>query len=122
MIANVTRLYPDADGESHFEDTNIELDLANYITTGPPLYLSNSFPASSLSYFGAPAGWQSDWHASTSRSLFVVISGTWEVNASDGEIRTFAKGSVLLVEDTTGKGHSSRVISAEESLAVMIQL
>jgi quercetin dioxygenase-like cupin family protein len=122
MIANVTRLYSDANGESRFEDSNIELNLTNYVITGPPLHLSNPFPASSFSYFDAPAGWQSDWHASKSRNLFIVISGTWEVTTSDGETRTFAKGCVLLVEDTTGKGHSSRVVSAEDSLAVMIQL
>ena len=54
--------------------------------------------------------------------MFFVLSGEWEVTASDGESRRFAAGDALLVEDTTGKGHSSRVISEEGSVAAMIEL
>jgi len=68
------------------------------------------------------SGWQSDWHPSTARNLFVVLSGEWEVTASDGESRQFSTGDVLLVEDTTGKGHSSRVVSEAQSVAVLVRL
>ena len=70
----------------------------------------------------APAGWTSDWHPSSARNLFVVLSGEWEVTASDGEARRFKTGDVLLVEDTTGKGHTSRVVSEEDSVALMIEV
>jgi len=70
----------------------------------------------------APGGWSSDWHPSTARNFFFVITGEWEVTASDGEARRFTAGSALLVEHTTGKGHSSRVVSETESLAAMVQL
>jgi hypothetical protein len=52
--------------------------------------------------------------------MFFVLSGEWEVIASDGEARHFSTGSGLLAEDLTGKGHSSRVIS--DSLAAIVQL
>ena len=46
------------------------------------------------------------------RRLFIVqIDGTVEVEASDGEKRVFGPGSVLLVEDTTGKGHVTRSLT-----------
>jgi len=54
------------------------------------------------------------------RNMFVVLSGEWEVTASDGESRRFAVSNALLVEDTTGKGHSSRVMSDTESVAVVV--
>lgn len=38
------------------------------------------------------------------------------------EMSTYAAGSVLLAEDTSGKGHASRVVSSTDSLAVMVQL
>ena len=41
---------------------------------------------------------------------------------SDGEVRRFGPGSVTLVEDTTGKGHTSRVVGSDEVLAVVVQL
>ena len=122
MIARLIRLYSSSDGESHFEDTNEELNLVDLIPSAPPLYLSESSPAAEFSFFGAPTGWKSDWHPSTSRNLFFVISGEWEVTASDGEVRRFKVGDVLLVEDTEGKGHQSRVTSLEDSLSILIRL
>ena len=50
------------------------------------------------------------------------MSGEWEITASDGEVRTFSTGDVLLVEDTKGKGHASRVISDDDSLALLVKL
>ena len=70
----------------------------------------------------APAGWSSDWHPSTARNMFFVLIGEWEITASDGETRRFPTGSVLLVEDTRGKGHASRVVSDNDSLAAMVRL
>jgi hypothetical protein len=122
MIGHFTRLYADSDGQSHFEDLDAELNLTDFAPSEPPLYLSAFSPATQFSFFGAPAGWLSDWHPSSARNLFVVFSGEWEVTAGDGETRRFGGGSVLLVEDTTGKGHTSRVIGAEDSLALVVQL
>jgi hypothetical protein len=117
-----TRLYSDAQGESHFGDVEIDLALTDYAPPAPPLSLSSSVPATQFGFMNAPAGWCSDWHPAAARNIFFVLSGEWEVIASDGEARRFGAGSVLLVEDTTGKGHSSRVVSAIDSLAAMVSL
>jgi quercetin dioxygenase-like cupin family protein len=117
-----TRLYADDHGESHFEDVTSELVLTEYIPPAAPLQLSKITPATQFGFMNAPAGWSSDWHAATARNVFFVLTGEWEVTASDGETRRFPAGSVLLVEDTTGKGHSSSVVSATDSLAAMVQL
>jgi len=118
----IVRLHSDANGDSHFEDAEIELDLTDYAPPAPPLYLSPATPANAFAFMKAPAGWSSDWHPSSARNLFFVLSGEWQVTASDGESRRFGVGSVLLVEDTTGKGHSSSVVSETDSLAAMVQL
>jgi quercetin dioxygenase-like cupin family protein len=86
------------------------------------LGLSSFTPATQFGFMNAPVGWSSDWHPTTARNIFFVLSGEWEVTASDGEARRFGAGSVLLVEDTTGKGHSSRVVSQTDSLAAMVSL
>src|SRR5712691_2823823 len=117
-----TRLFVDADGESHFEDVEIELNSTEYAPPAPPLDLSSFTPATQFGFMRAPAGWSSTWHPSSARTLFIVLSGEWEVTASDGETRRFAAGSVLLAADTSGKGHVSRVVSDSDSLAVMVQL
>ncbi len=117
-----TRLFADDAGESHFEDVEIDLALTDYAPPAPPLELSAFTNAAQIGFMKAPARWSSDWHPSSARNMFFVLSGAWEVTASDGETRRFGVGSVLLVEDTTGKGHTSCVISDDDSLAAMVEL
>ena len=116
------RLFAGDDGESHFDDIEIDFKATDYVQSAPPLDLSPALPASQVAFMRAPAGWTSDFHVSSARSFFVVLSGEWEVTASDDESRRFTVGSTLLVEDTTGKGHSSRVLSQTESVAVVVGL
>jgi hypothetical protein len=116
------RLFADEDGESHFDEAEIEFKLADYVPEAAPLELSKTFSANELGFMRAPAGWTSDFHVATARALFVVLNGEWEVTASDGESRRFADAAVLLVEDTSGKGHSSRVVGNSASVAVMVRL
>ncbi len=122
MKATYTRLYADADGESHFEDIDVELSPVPFASSSPPLDLSSLLPATQWSFLGARPGWRGDWHPSSARNLFVVLTGNWELEASDGVVRHFARNDVLLAEDTTGKGHRSRVVGDEESLALLVQL
>jgi hypothetical protein len=122
MIARYTRLYADASGESHFADVDAELNLVDFAPSSPQLGVSEYKPAERAAFLGGPTGWSGDWHVSSSRNLFVVISGEWEIEASDGTVRLFFPTSVLLVEDTTGKGHRSRVTSKVDSIALLVQL
>jgi len=115
-----TRLYATPDGSSFFEDLEIELPDVDYIPSAPPLRLSEFSAARQCGFMQAPAGWQSDWHPSAARNLFAVISGEWEVVAADGTARRFVSGDLLIVEDTTGKGHQSRVVS--DSVALVVEL
>src|SRR6266480_1674234 len=117
-----TRLYSDEHGESHFEDIEVDLVSMDYAPPAPPLDLSSVTPATQFRFMNTPPGWSSDWHPSPLRNIFFVLSGEWEVTASDGETRRFPAGSVLRVEDTTGKGHSSRVIGNTETLAAVVAL
>ena len=116
------RLFTGDDGESHFEDVVIDFTDSDYTSSAPPLGLSPMSSATQFGFMNAPAGWESDWHPSSARNFFVVISGEWEVTASDGEARRFDAMTLLLVEDTRGKGHKSRVISEVDSLALMLTL
>jgi hypothetical protein len=82
-----TRLYASDDGESHFEDIEIAFAEENRVPSAPPLELSGSCDATKYSFMKAPAGWESDWHVSSEQDFFFVLTGEWEVTASDGETR-----------------------------------
>jgi hypothetical protein len=116
------RLFADDSGESHFDDIEIEFTATDYVPSAAPLDFSARLAASDVAFMRAAAGWASEFHVSSARSMFVVLSGEWEVTASDGESRQFGVGGALLVEDTTGTGHSSRVLSKTESVAVVVSL
>ena len=116
------RLFADDTGESHFDEIEIEFTATDYVQSAASLDFSATLTATQIAFMRAPAGWASDFHVSSGRNLFVVLSGEWDVTASDGASRHFAVGSALLVEDMTGSGHSSRVVSDTESVAVVVQL
>ena len=122
MKTSYTRLYADSAGESHFEDVEVELAQVDFAPPAPALFLSDFGPALRAAFLGGPGGWVGEWHRSAGRNLFVVISGEWEIEASDGTKRLFGPRSVLLVEDTFGKGHNSRVVSNDDSLAMLVEL
>ena len=112
----------DSNGESHSDNVEVELREAPLAPPAPPLWLCELGAAVRAAFLGGPAAWQGAWHQSTGRNLFVVIKGEWEVEVSDGEKRMFSPTDVLLLEDTSGKGHNSRVTSSEHSLALFVEL
>src|SRR6185369_17553795 len=94
-----TKLYASDDGESHFETVRLEFTSTDYVSGARPLELSAALAATQAQLMRAPAGWSSEWHAAATRTMFFVLSGEWEVTASDGETRRFSAGSALLAED-----------------------
>ncbi len=49
-----------------------------------------------------------NWHPAPRRQYIVNLDDGVRITASDGESRLIGAGEVLLVEDTTGKGHLSK--------------
>src|SRR5947199_10756992 len=119
-MAMYLRLFSDSTGESHFEDIEIDLAATDYAPPAPPLNLSASMPATQFRFMQAPVGWTSHWHNSSARTVFFVLSGEWEVTASDGESRAFGVGRALLAGDTSGNGHSSGVRGQADCVADVV--
>ena len=67
----------------------------------------------------APAGGGHPEQPEAGRRLIVVLSGECEVTAS-GETMIGRPGDLLLVEDTTGVGHSSRTETGFEALMIIL--
>lgn len=111
------RIYADDDGESHFEDVNVAMD-----EQARGSDLSVLYPATGVIFRRSPADQFIDWHPAPRRQFVVTLSGTAEIEASDGEVRTIGPGTVMLAEDTTGKGHITRGVGTEERLSLFIPL
>ena len=116
------RIYADPAGESHFEDVEVELAQVNFAPPAPPLDLSSFSPALQYAFCSFPAGWRGDWHPTPQRQIFFILSGEIAVQVGDGEVRHFRAGSPVLLEDATGKGHVSWVMSKTDVLSAVVQL
>ena len=115
--ARYIRLYADESGESHFEELEIPLAPVDYAPPAAPLNVAQFLPAAQSLWVGAPPRWAGEApHPSPRRQIFCALQGEYEVTASDGGARRFPVGSVLLLEDTWGKGHATRIISEDEVL------
>jgi len=117
-----TILTEDGEGESHYVDADLELVARAFVPPAPPMYVSEPVLAARGVFFEIPAGWFGDWHPAPCRQYSVQTTGELEVQVSDGEIRHFLPGDVVLVEDVRGTGHTTRVVSDDAVRGVYVQL
>jgi hypothetical protein len=117
-----TKIYADEEGETHFMEVEIELDSVDFAPPAPPIYRSAYNSAKRFAFCNFPSGWFGDWHPAPFKQVFFVLSGVVEVIVSDGMVKRFSPGSIVIVEDTSGKGHISRVVGSEDLLAAVVQL
>jgi hypothetical protein len=99
------RLFAGPDGESHFEDVVVEFT-SNPASAIPRSEMSEWLLAERVRFQSFPPGWKREGRA-PQREYLVYLAGAAAMQASDGEVRHFQKGDVELVDDTTGKGHTS---------------
>lgn len=114
------RLFADAAGESHFEDIEVELRPVNFAPPAPALNLSMLAPASQYAFAYVPSDWDDDWHPSPRRQLRILLTGEVEDHASDGTVRRHGPGSVVLMEDLSGRGHRTRPQGDVQALVVQL--
>lgn len=113
----ITRIYSSDDGQSHFEDLEIELEDAGEIGR-----LSEEMPAAGIIFRENPADYDYDWHNAPQHQYIIMLDGNIEIEVSDGEIRQFSGGDILLVEDTTGRGHRTRTTDGKARRSVFVTL
>lgn len=117
LVMRYTRIYASDDGVSHFEDVYPESrpSSAGRVSITP-------VPVSSAFFVASPPSFDSVWHVTPRRQFVIYLRGVVEIEVGDGETRRFGPGDVALVEDTRGQGHTTRVISDEERLALFVPL
>ena len=116
------RLYSDSAGESHFESTVVGVLPKNFAPPAPSFNVSEFVPASRCGFLHVPVGWYGDLHPSPLRMWVFVLSGEMEFEATDGQRHRVVAGSAMLLEDTTGKGHLSRVIGDNPAVLAVVHV
>ena len=113
----VVRVYADDNGETHFGEVVVELSDAGEIGR-----LSQPVAARAVIFRTNEPGYDYDWHNAPQRQLIVLLDGAIEIEVSDGSRRTFRSGEILLVEDTTGRGHRTRHVEPRRRRSLFIVL
>lgn len=113
----VVRIYSDGNGDSHFEDVSVELK-----DHGSVGMLSDVIPASGLIFREVEPGYDWNFHCAPEKQYIILLDGEIEIETSLGDKRTFRAGDILLMEDTTGKGHKTRNLQAIRRRSLFITL
>jgi hypothetical protein len=110
-----TRLYTGPDGLSYFEDVEVPLT-----DRGSGTELSELFDAKSMAMRRNTSAYELDYHTASRRQFVVNLTGIVEIVASGGETRRFGPGSIMLAEDTTGKGHLSQAVEGKLRQSIFV--
>ncbi len=123
MDVGCVRIFADEHGESHFADVSLPLELISLAPPMAPVPVSAPIPAARVVFFHGPQTKQDGaWHPAPTRQLMFVLAGSVEITVSDGEMRSFGPGSVLMAEDVHGRGHSGRRPEPQGLTAALVQL
>ena len=111
----VTRVYSDENGDSRFEVISIPLNDSGEIGR-----LSEKYSADYINFREVTPGYDFDFHTAPNRQFIILLDGEIEIETSLGDKRRFGAGEILLMEDTTGKGHRTRNIQKIRRKSIFI--
>jgi hypothetical protein len=75
-----------------------------------------------ITFIEQDSGYMHDWHNAPCRQIVITLEGICEIEIGGGIKRRFMPGNILLAEDTTGRGHITRVVSTKPRRAIFIPL
>jgi hypothetical protein len=117
VAMQITRLYTDDNGGSLFEAHDLPLHDHGEIGR-----LSERIDAKAVIFRETGGDYDYDFHNAPERQFIIMLDGITEIETSLGERRRFSAGDILLVEDTTGKGHRSRSVDGQPRRSVFVPL
>ena len=117
---NAVRIFSDTEGESHFED--IELDLLPLAVGDLRTASTENWPASTVQFRQVDDDFESGFHVAPKRRIVINLAGFSELEVSSGERRIVGPGVVQLVEDLEGRGHKAAKTTGEPLQMLIIGL
>lgn len=112
----VTRLFTGPDNQTHAEETELKF------SEGSGTQAASLLPVKAAELHRNVPGGISDWHRGPRRQYVITLSGHGELEVAGGKKIPVGPGHIELIEDTTGKGHITRVTGNEERVTVQLVL
>jgi quercetin dioxygenase-like cupin family protein len=92
-------LYTGEDGDSHVR--------RGYVALG------GMVDARAIHFEETPAHGSLDWHVAPTTQYVITLAGVLEFTTRGGEVFTVSPGEILVAMDTTGSGHTWRLVNDE---------
>ena len=112
----MTRFYTGPDNQTHAEQVELKF------TPGSPAEVSKLMQVTGAELHRTAAGSVDDWHRAPRQQYVITLSGRGEIEVAGGKKFSVGPGNIDLVEDTTGKGHITRVMGTEDRVTLQLPL
>ncbi|SRR5579875_240480 len=106
-------LYTGADGQAYVKDIQVP---------ARPNGVVDLQPTQVIEIHRTQPGFSIGWHVERRRQYLITLSGRGEIDIAGGKKLILTPGSILLVENTTGKGHKTRVLGNKPWVTLWIPL
>lgn len=116
----ITRIFTGADGQAQSEQVEAKLTPGRTAPTAGSIDASDPVAVSQMQILRTSPGYVADWHPVPRRQYVIMLRGQREIEVIGGKKIALAPGSVMLVEDVSGKGHLTRGVGAEDAISLVI--
>lgn len=108
-IKNYVRVVTRNNGESAFEDAQIPL-APEVVAQAVPTFMTGIMSSRPGAQYLLCPEFNSAPHTAPREQWIVMLRGSIDIEVTDGSTRSFGAGDLVLVTDTTGKGHRTRAV------------
>ena len=106
------RMYTDANDKAQWEE--VDLKTAKEWLDG--------FDVTRARFSIREPGPTQDWHPAPQRQFVIILSGQLQIGFEDGSTKVFGAGDARLMEDLTGKGHTTTAVGGVPCVTATIGL
>jgi hypothetical protein len=110
------RLYTGDDQQSHLEELKLPFAPGQFAEQTPLQ------PTTGVIFTRVASRPTINWHNAPRRQYVVTLGGAVEIGLGDGTVQRFGPGEVVLAEDLTGKGHTTRAVGDDPWLVMIVPL
>lgn len=112
----ISKLGTNSNGETFFSTENMKW--MHWFNSGRR---TSETMVKGLQFYHIKKSLSMGFHPAPRKQFLLIIQGTLQIEASNGEKRNFSPGAIVLVEDIAGtRGHISRVIGTEDVFAAVM--
>lgn len=112
----ITRIYSGPDGQDHTEQIEVKF------APGKPNDIFKLLPVAGGEIHRATGNGFENWHTTSKRQYLITLRGEGEMEIGGGQKVHLAPGTIDLIEDPTGKGHTTRTTSSEDRIGLHLYL